>query len=61
MFLPLTGANHGMARQPLRDTFGKQRIAQGTYTPGEIDVPAWVEGIETDYARWRANRVGRVG
>jgi 4-hydroxy-4-methyl-2-oxoglutarate aldolase len=40
----------------LRDVFGKQRIAEGVYTPGEIDVPQWVERIEDDYQRWRDNR-----
>jgi 4-hydroxy-4-methyl-2-oxoglutarate aldolase len=37
----------------LRDEFGKQRIAEGVYTPGEIDVSTWIESIESDYQRWR--------
>lgn len=36
----------------LRDEFGKQRIAEGAYTPGEIDVPEWDEAIESDYQDW---------
>ena len=40
----------------LRDTFGKQRLAQGVYTPGEIDVPDWLERIEADFSDWRKNR-----
>jgi 4-hydroxy-4-methyl-2-oxoglutarate aldolase len=40
----------------LRDEFGKQRIAEGAYTPGEIDVPQWVEAIESDYQRWKETR-----
>jgi 4-hydroxy-4-methyl-2-oxoglutarate aldolase len=35
-----------------RDTFGKQRLAEGRYTPGEIDVPTWREDIEADYQAW---------
>ncbi|HUG14151.1 MAG TPA: hypothetical protein VMM78_03960 [Thermomicrobiales bacterium] len=40
----------------MRDEFGKQRIAEGTYTPGEIDVTEWVAEIEVDYKRWRERR-----
>ena len=35
-----------------RDTFGKQRLAEGTYTTTEIDVGTWPEHIEADYQRW---------
>ncbi|HLU10698.1 MAG TPA: RraA family protein [Oceanobacillus sp.] len=42
----------------LRDTFGKQRLAEGKYTPGEIDVPNWREDIEQDYQEWLARRNG---
>jgi regulator of RNase E activity RraA len=38
----------------LRDRFGKGRIAAGTYTSSEIDVPNWAEHIEADYQKWRA-------
>ncbi len=36
----------------LRDTFGKQRLAEKKYTPGEIDVPTWRPDIEQDYQAW---------
>lgn len=36
----------------LRDRFGKQRLAESKYTPGEIDVPKWREDIEQDYQSW---------
>jgi 4-hydroxy-4-methyl-2-oxoglutarate aldolase len=35
-----------------RDVFGKQRLAAGTYTSGQIDVAVWADEIEADYARW---------
>jgi regulator of RNase E activity RraA len=38
----------------LRDTFGKQRLAEKKYTPGEIDVEVWPELIEQDYQAWLA-------
>ena len=37
----------------VRDEFGKLRIAQGTYTSGEIDVPDWREDIEADFINWK--------
>jgi len=37
-----------------RDIFGKARIAAGTYTGAEIDVPTWQPHIEVDYADWLA-------
>lgn len=42
----------------LRDTFGKQRLAEGRYTPGEVDVPAWAPHIEADYQSWRETPPG---
>lgn len=42
----------------LRDVFGQQRIAEGTYTSGEIDVPKWLEHIEADYLEWLKSRRG---
>lgn len=36
----------------VRDTFGKLRLAEGTYTSGEIDVPVWRDDIEADYQAW---------
>lgn len=35
----------------MRDRFGKQRLAEGKYTPGEID-RKWDEHIEQDYEAW---------
>jgi 4-hydroxy-4-methyl-2-oxoglutarate aldolase len=40
----------------LRDNFGKQRLAEQKYTPGEIDVPKWREDIEADFQGWLAAR-----
>jgi 4-hydroxy-4-methyl-2-oxoglutarate aldolase len=37
----------------LRDVFGKQRLAEGTYTSGEIDVSTWQPHIEADFVEWR--------
>jgi 4-hydroxy-4-methyl-2-oxoglutarate aldolase len=36
----------------LRDLFGKQRLAEGAYTPGEIDVGKWREDIQSDFDAW---------
>lgn len=38
----------------VRDEFGKQRLAEGTYTSGEIDVSTWREDIEADFVAWKA-------
>jgi hypothetical protein len=35
-----------------RDAFGKLRLSEGRYTPGEIDVATWREDIEADYKAW---------
>lgn len=43
-------------RVALRDIFGKQRLDEGKYTPGEIDVPKWREDIEQDFNVWYAAR-----
>jgi regulator of RNase E activity RraA len=40
----------------LRDRFGKQRLAEGKYTPGEIDVSTWREDIEQDFQNWLGER-----
>lgn len=37
-----------------RDVFGKQRLAEGVYTTGQIDVSVWADDIEEDYKRWVA-------
>lgn len=36
----------------VRDEFGKQRLAEGAYTSGEIDVPVWRDEIEADFQAW---------
>ena len=38
-----------------RDEFGKQRIAEGVYTPGEVD-REFSREMERDFEQWRANR-----
>lgn len=38
----------------VRDEFGKLRLNEGRYTPGEIDVSTWPEHIEADFQTWRA-------
>ena len=35
----------------LRDKFGHQRLREGKYTPGQIDV-AWTNEIEGDFRKW---------
>lgn len=35
----------------LRDKFGKQRLAEGKYTSGQIDT-RWVDNIEQDFSQW---------
>jgi len=35
----------------LRDRFGKQRLSEGRYTPGEIDRD-WTSEIEEDFQNW---------
>jgi regulator of RNase E activity RraA len=35
----------------LRDMFGKQRLSEGVYTPGQIDA-RWTDPIEADFSRW---------
>ena len=35
----------------LRDMFGKQRLREGRYTPGQID-SKWTEEIERDFRNW---------
>ena len=38
----------------LRDVFGKARLAEGMYTPGQID-RQWSEEIDADFDRWLAS------
>ena len=40
----------------LRDVFGKQRLAEGRYTSGQIDVSSWAPEIEADFVRWQEAR-----
>jgi regulator of RNase E activity RraA len=35
----------------LRDTFGKMRLSEGKYTPGQIDA-RWTDDIEADFSGW---------
>lgn len=35
----------------LRDVFGKQRLREDVYTPGQIDT-RWIDEIEADFSRW---------
>ena len=37
----------------LRDVFGKQRLAEGKYTSGQIDVSTWAPEIEADFMDWQ--------
>lgn len=39
----------------LRDEFGQQRIAEGVYTPGQVD-QKFSEDMELDFDQWVANR-----
>ena len=41
----------------MRDRFGKQRLSEGRYTPGQID-QAWASEIENDYAKWLESNRG---
>jgi 4-hydroxy-4-methyl-2-oxoglutarate aldolase len=38
-------------RISLRDKFGHQRLREGKYTPGQIDV-TWTKEIEDDFRKW---------
>lgn len=40
----------------LRDRFGKQRLSEGVYTPGQID-RRWTDDIETDFSGWLENHI----
>ena len=43
----------------LRDAFGKGRLAEGRYTPGQIDAP-WPEEIEKDFSGWLEEHIGEL-
>ena len=55
MFIPPHLAQEVVERSEdirVRDEFGKQRIAEGTYTSGEIDT-TWRDDIEADFQAWK--------
>jgi regulator of RNase E activity RraA len=41
----------------LKDEFGHLRLREGTYTPGQIDVP-WTDAIKADFFKWLESRPG---
>ncbi|MBN2390496.1 MAG: RraA family protein [Anaerolineae bacterium] len=40
----------------LRDIFGKQRLREGKYTPGQIDT-RWIDDIEADFSHWLEDHI----
>jgi regulator of RNase E activity RraA len=43
----------------LRDMFGKERLAAGVYTSGQIDA-RWSDEIERDFSRWLETNIGEL-
>jgi 4-hydroxy-4-methyl-2-oxoglutarate aldolase len=43
----------------LRDTFGKLRLKEGKYTPGEID-RRWEQHIEDDFSQWLQDHIDEL-
>jgi len=43
----------------LRDDFGYQRMAEGKYTPGQIDT-RWTEEIENDFLQWLDDHIDQL-
>ena len=43
----------------LRDAFGKNRLKEGKYTPGQIDA-AWTDEIEADFSRWLEDHINEL-
>lgn len=43
----------------LRDTFGKGRLKEGKYTPGQIDA-GWNDEIEADFSRWLEDHIDKL-
>jgi regulator of RNase E activity RraA len=43
----------------LRDTFGFQRIREGTYTPGQID-QRWSDEMERDFSKWLNDHIDNL-
>jgi len=46
-------------RISLRDQFGHQRLREGKYTPGQIDV-TWTKEIEDDFRKWLTENRDRL-
>jgi regulator of RNase E activity RraA len=40
----------------LRDAFGKEMLARGTYTTADIDVPVWPQAIADHFGQWCVER-----
>lgn len=43
----------------LRDAFGHQRLREGRYTPGEIDMQ-WTDAIKKDFVKWLDENPGKL-
>lgn len=43
----------------LRDAFGKTRLREGKYTPGQIDA-RWTDEIERDFSRWLEDHIDEL-
>ena len=43
----------------LRDAFGKVRLQEGKYTPGQIDT-RWTDDIEEDFSRWVEDHIDEL-
>ena len=43
----------------LRDEFGKTRLAEGKYTPGQIDT-RWTDEIEKDFSEWLEQNISEL-
>lgn len=58
MFIPAHLAQEVVERSEdirIRDQFGKQRLTEGRYTPGEVD-RVWSAEIEADFQEWSKGR-----
>ena len=38
--------------EAMRDSFTRQRLAEGAYSPGVMDTLPWPDHVEADYLRW---------
>lgn len=43
----------------LRDQFGKMRLREGKYTPGQIDA-RWTDEIEKDFSKWLEDHIDEL-